>query len=337
MCGINSMIINENTRRSALGRSLIVQIFTEGLVQAENRGDHATGVAFITKDGHARIVKTSLPAHVFVRTREYQDLMEVVKKASSGILLGHTRLATQGDFEDNRNNHPFHVGTVVGVHNGVVTNYYDKLPFMPNVEGECDSEIIFHSLARRSGKTGLNQTKIQTALRVLEGDFALAFVDLIRPTELHLVRQTNPLSIMRLSRLGVTLINSISSYMTDAVETVKRMAYAWSPAQAHQANRLLRSHYLTSLTKGDYLVLNTEGRHRKGKVIIPERKNKWGGRTTWNQPKSLADIAKRCYDCGAILSDEELELSWLIPEFGEPLCGECLAYETDLLLESTST
>lgn len=331
------MIINENTRRSVLGRSLITQIFTEGLVQAEERGDDATGVAFITKDGHVRIVKASLPAHVFVKTREYRDLMEMVKKASSGILLGHTRLATQGGFEDNRNNHPFHVGTVVGVHNGVVTNYYDKLMFMPDVEGECDSEIIFHSLARRSGKAGLNQARIQEALRVLEGDFALAFVDLIRPTELHLVRQTNPLSVMRLSRLGVTLINSISSYMTDAVETVKRMAYAWSSEQAHQVNRLLRHYQLDSLSKGDYLVLNTEGRHAKGKVMIPERKSRWGGSIAWNRTKPLTNSVKRCYDCGAILSNDELELSWMIPEFGEPLCGECLAYETDLLLESTSS
>lgn len=331
------MIINENTRRSVLGRSLITQIFTEGLVQAEERGDHATGVAFITKDGHVRIVKASLPAHVFVRTREYRDLMEVVKKASSGILLGHTRLATQGDVEDNRNNHPFHVGSVIGVHNGVVTNYFDKLAYMPDVEGECDSEIIFHSLARRTDRKGLNQTKIQEALRVLEGDFALAFVDLIRPTELHLVRQTNPLSVMRLSRLGVTLINSVSSYMTDAVETVKRMAYAWNPTQAHQVNRLLRHYHMDSLAKGDYLMLNTEGRHVKGKVVIPERKNKWGGSIAWNRTKSLANTVKRCYDCGAILSDEEVELSWMIPEFGEPLCGECLAYETDLLLESTSS
>ena len=81
--------------------------------ECEERGTDATGIAYCTHD-HLSIYKRPLEAHK-LRFRIPED---------GKIIMGHTRMTTQGKASRNRNNHPF-LGNVTGkmfalAHNGIL-------------------------------------------------------------------------------------------------------------------------------------------------------------------------------------------------------------------------
>lgn len=64
-------------------------------VSAEARGTDATGIAY-NANGKLRIYKRPWPAH-YMRFSIPED---------AAVIMGHTRMTTQGSERKNRNNHP---------------------------------------------------------------------------------------------------------------------------------------------------------------------------------------------------------------------------------------
>lgn len=84
-------------------------------IAAEARGTDATGVAYNTSRG-LQIYKRPLAAH----------RLHLRIPAEAHVVMGHTRMTTQGSAKKNYNNHPF-FGCVKGksfalAHNGVLWN-----------------------------------------------------------------------------------------------------------------------------------------------------------------------------------------------------------------------
>ena len=87
--------------------------------ESEARGTDASGIAY-NAGGQLHIYKRPGPAHL-LRAHVPED---------ARVVMGHTRLTTQGDAAHNRNNHPFS-GRVPGTrfalaHNGVLYAGYDR-------------------------------------------------------------------------------------------------------------------------------------------------------------------------------------------------------------------
>lgn len=97
----------------------ILKKLTQALANAaEERGTDAAGISYI-KDGKVTVYKRPRAAHL-IRFNAPND---------TKIIMGHTRMATQGDKKNNYNNHPF--SCVAGdtafafAHNGVLWNDKD--------------------------------------------------------------------------------------------------------------------------------------------------------------------------------------------------------------------
>jgi glucosamine--fructose-6-phosphate aminotransferase (isomerizing) len=105
---------------------------------------------------------------------------------SAGLVLGHTRWATQGDV-DLSNCSPMLVGQLLGTHNGDVT-----VPKGPNVAaGSTDSAWLFAQLDRTG--TVAAAAAVLTGVR---GRAALAWIRTDRPDSLFLARAAlSPLAI----------------------------------------------------------------------------------------------------------------------------------------------
>ena len=110
-------------------------------VAAEARGTDATGIAYLA-NSHLSIYKRPLPAH---RLR-----LRIPKAAD--VVMGHTRMTTQGSESQNYNNHPFYGQVASGgfalAHNGVLRNDHrlqvqKKLPVS---RIETDSYVIVQLL-----------------------------------------------------------------------------------------------------------------------------------------------------------------------------------------------
>ena len=93
----------------------VLKHLTQSLANAaEERGTDAAGISYV-KDGRVSIYKRPKPAH------------RIHFNAPDGIsaIMGHTRMATQGDKKKNYNNHPFagHADKEFAfAHNGVLYN-----------------------------------------------------------------------------------------------------------------------------------------------------------------------------------------------------------------------
>jgi len=181
MCGIAGFCFTQNEKIDA-------QLLSECLLnQIVERGEHATGAAWVFKDGNKKasiaVSKAPVPAWEF---EPY--LAEMPTDTRRAIL--HTRYATQGSPQDNLNNHPIVSGRVVGVHNGHLANdnaIFDTLRC--ERYGEVDSEAAFALLAN----TVHAPNKV---LKSLKGRAALAWFDAKDKRDLHLARVTDsPLAI----------------------------------------------------------------------------------------------------------------------------------------------
>jgi hypothetical protein len=156
MCGIAGMSMAPNSRVNvrALAHELLSAI--------EYRGSHASGFAY-DKDGEQGVYKDAKPGSQL-------PLAELPRRAKAVVL--HTRFATQGAVQDNRNNHPVLSpgGNIALVHNGVISNDMDfrygpdGFPDLPAVD-----TAVIPALIERDG--------VKDAAAALEGYAAIAFLD----------------------------------------------------------------------------------------------------------------------------------------------------------------
>lgn len=155
----------------------------------EHRGPHATGFAWPNRDGHPYYWKSAGRAR------------DVVKHAPlpTGMTawIGHTRWATKGSPKVYENNHPVVAPGLALVHNGVLRNDDDLFKALGEVvkrAGEVDSEALAHLLAH--GAAVLGASHPTELLELVDGDFAIAWLDADDPGALHLARgQGRPMAI----------------------------------------------------------------------------------------------------------------------------------------------
>lgn len=103
------------------------------------RGEHSTGVAVVPRaGGHVKMAKQVGNPFELFDTKAFNSAMAGTQK----VMIGHNRYATQGAI-NKRNAHPFEFETLVGAHNGTLTN---KWQFPDARDFEVDSEALYNSI-----------------------------------------------------------------------------------------------------------------------------------------------------------------------------------------------
>ena len=188
MCGIAGFCLNPKHHANT------TELASQMLLDIEHRGYHATGVAWINKEGKRAITKAPISASKFITTQAGRN---VCKDATTAIL--HTRWATQGSPSVNDNNHPIPRGKIVLTHNGHIAND-DQLFKQLKVDriGQVDSEAVAALLAFTKGEHPAD------VLTRIQGSAALAWITQNQGDTLHLARvSSSPLWI------GQTLTGSL--------------------------------------------------------------------------------------------------------------------------------
>ena len=151
----------------------------------EERGTDATGIAY-NAAGKQVIFKRPLPAH----------LMWYRVPADATIVMGHTRMTTQGSEKRNENNHPFsgNIGKAqfALAHNGVL--YNDKSLRrelkLPDTKIETDSYVAVQ-LLEKYGKLDFDGLRFMS--EELEGSFTISALS--DRDELFIAKGNNPIVI----------------------------------------------------------------------------------------------------------------------------------------------
>lgn len=157
------------------------------LQSLEHRGNHATGIALVV-GREIKIIKDNVPAWTFCGRKDTNEFLDAFLPQASIALL-HTRYASVGSPEDNRNNHPMFLGKAAVVHNGTISNHnyvFDQMKVPRSCETDSD---VFRAII---DKEGLNEKGIK-CMNGLVGSAAIAAVTADNPDLLLLARSGSPL------------------------------------------------------------------------------------------------------------------------------------------------
>ena len=156
-------------------------------IECEERGIDATGYAF-NENNRLRIVKKPIPAHK----------MKLWLKDESNVILGHTRMATQGNAANNFNNHPFFgkAGETkfALAHNGILhnDNFLRKELDIPISRIKTDSYIAVQLLEKYGG---LSEKTLADMASNISGSFVFTLLD--GDNNSYFVRGNNPLALYK--------------------------------------------------------------------------------------------------------------------------------------------
>lgn len=172
----------------------------------EVRGTDATGIAY-NVGGTLRIYKRPVPAH----------RMRFRVPDTARVILGHTRMTTQGSANRNYNNHPF-LG-VAGkdvftlAHNGMLHNDLTlrKGLHLPRTKIQTDSYIAVQLIEQ---KKALNFDILKYMAEQVEGSFTFTVLD--RRDRLYIVKGDNPLCLLHFQSLGLYLYASTEEILRRA-------------------------------------------------------------------------------------------------------------------------
>lgn len=203
MCAIFGLIDYKNYF-SKYQREKVLKVLSK---ECEIRGTDATGFAYI-HNGRMCIYKRPLAAHKIRLRLPFE----------SNIVMGHTRMATQGNKLDNYNNHPFsgHCGTTefALAHNGVLHNdeRLRKELNLPATKIATDSYIAVQLLEQNKS---LDFDSIAQMSEQLEGSFTITVLDVTG--SLYFVKGDNPLALYHFEREGFYIYASTSAILDEAL------------------------------------------------------------------------------------------------------------------------
>ena len=234
--------------------------------ECEVRGMDATGIAYHF-GGRLRIFKRPLPAH---RLRLHVP-------PGVNMIMGHTRMTTQGNEKFNQNNHPF-AGSIADktfalAHNGILWN--DRLlrqqEHLPQTSVETDSFIAVQLLEQQNA---LDFQNLKEMAEKVEGSFVFTVLD--SEDSIWFVKGDNPLCLFHYA--GFTLYASTQEIL---VKTVKRL-------------RLGKPQTVQQPEEGEILKIDTLGNQTSGSFIPRTSYTHWWRYSpyygySWDAEDSLHD------------------------------------------------
>ncbi len=176
----------------------------------EERGTDATGIAFVTENG-IQIKKKAVPARKF----------RFKLPRNTSVVMGHTRLTTQGNACYNYNNHPFlgycENSTFALAHNGMI--YNDKILRqkygIAKTDIETDSYIAVQLIEKQKAFT---VKAIKDMAETVEGSFCFTLLD--EKNNLYIVKGDNPIAVFHFKEIGLYLYASTEKLLKNTIQKI---------------------------------------------------------------------------------------------------------------------
>ena len=203
MCAIFGLL-DYKDKLTAVQRLQFVKVLGTA---AEVRGTDATGIAFFQRK-RLCIQKAPKPAHK----------MKYRLPADVRVIMGHTRMTTQGNAKHNQNNHPFpgKAGntTFALAHNGVLINDRELrlLQNLPKTDIETDTFVAVQLIEKQKE---VSPDSLRKMAELLEGHFTFTVLD--QSNSLYFIKGNNPLTVYQFPTLGFYLYASTAEILGHAL------------------------------------------------------------------------------------------------------------------------
>lgn len=204
MCCLFGLIDYKNTLTAKQKKRIIKELS----IASEARGTDATGIAY---NANGRL-------HIFKRPQEAHKLYLHIP-SDARVVMGHTRMSTQGSEKKNYNNHPF-LGTIENekfalAHNGVLYNDFSLQcrEHLPHTKIETDSYVAVQLLEQRQS---LQPEALQQMAELVEGTFVFTVLD--EKNQLTFIKGDNPICIYHFPTIGIYLYASTEEILRTAAK-----------------------------------------------------------------------------------------------------------------------
>ena len=184
------------------------QVIRALAVESESRGTDAAGIAY-NSGGSLHVYKRPGPAHK----------LNLFIPEDAHVVMGHSRMTTQGKAKYNRNNHPF-TGNVPGTrfalaHNGVLYNDHTlrREKKLPKTNIETDSYVAVQLIEQQGA---LTPASLKAMAEAVEGSFVFTVLD--EEDSFWFVKGDNPLCLVQYPRLGLYVYASTREILHMALE-----------------------------------------------------------------------------------------------------------------------
>ncbi len=181
MCGIFGIAIGENLK---LTPKELMQIVNSIFKLSESRGKEASGLAVRFKNS-IYVFKEPITSSKLVKTRQYKEIFDktLKNKAYVGsqlkaplLVMGHSRLQTNGQSEINTNNQPVVKDGAIGIHNGIIVNDDQLWSQFSQIKKryDVDTEVLLSliQMYRAQGKSLVEAVKL--VFKQIEGSASVA-------------------------------------------------------------------------------------------------------------------------------------------------------------------
>lgn len=222
MCGIFGIVTGENLK---LSPKELMQIINSIFKLSESRGKEASGLAVRFNDS-IYVLKEPITSSKLVKTAKYKELFNQTLKTQGYtgnqlqapiLILGHSRLQTNGQSEINTNNQPVVKDGAVGIHNGIIVNDGKLWQSFSDLKKKYDVDTeVFLSLLqmfRNQGKSVIEAVRL--VFEHIEGSASVA-VQFDDVNNLVLASNTGSL-YMALSRSNKILVFASEKYILQEV------------------------------------------------------------------------------------------------------------------------
>lgn len=175
MCGIFGIVSNSNISLKKI--DLDIKNFVK---HCESRGSDTFGVSLKINNTNYVFKENQKPSESIIK-KEYKNFFRdnlKLKDFDRAILIGQTRLVTNGSKFSYKNNQPLLTKNVIGIHNGIFTNldYSDdkKTKNYESYNVKSDSLIFFEKLSEFAEKENFLE-KYNEYLKDIRGNYSIAF------------------------------------------------------------------------------------------------------------------------------------------------------------------
>jgi glucosamine 6-phosphate synthetase-like amidotransferase/phosphosugar isomerase protein len=210
-------VIGNKAKRRMAEIDALAETFTRLLLLSEHCGPHATGVAWVKRDGTMQVAKEPLPAHAFVQSGAFIDwLMGVDRQVT--YLIGHTRWPSRGSVRNAAENHPISIPPILLTHNGTIIDHarHFRRLGLPRTT-QVDSELLARLAQHHTGQDSIQIEDFLAGLAPLEGSMSAALVATSHPEQIVLLKGNMPLDVRLHRRQRIWLYASVPRILNAAL------------------------------------------------------------------------------------------------------------------------
>jgi glucosamine--fructose-6-phosphate aminotransferase (isomerizing) len=222
LCGIFGILISDNHKLSS---KELMQIVNYMFKLSESRGKEASGLSLRFGDS-IYVLKEPISSSRLVKTSNYKDLFNQKLKTEGYnnaqikapvLVLGHSRLQTNGKSEINTNNQPVVKDGAIGIHNGIIVNddkLWKSFPIL-NKKYDVDTEVFLSLLQmfRAQGKSIVEAVRL--VFENIEGSASVA-LEFDDANNLVLASNTGSL-YMAMDQSGKILVFASENYILQQI------------------------------------------------------------------------------------------------------------------------